>query len=49
VYLLRVAITGVGQENPNAKIPRVELPTAEPYHDAQLAAPTPDAVDVQEE
>jgi len=45
VYLLRV-VEQLGAA-PNAKIPRVLLPAPDPLYEAVLAAPTPEAVDVQ--
>ena len=35
--------------NPSAKMPLVLFPTAEPEPEVALAAPTPDAVELQEE
>jgi hypothetical protein len=42
VYLFRVAV-----QLPRAKIPRVELPAADPRLDIALAAATPHAVELQ--
>ena len=48
VYLLRIVDRiKHGAHCPNAKIPRVELPAADPLLEALLAPATPQAVEVQ--